>query len=294
MSTKYVVAYSADSGGRAALTLGRLFATAGIELAVCTIVPSTWGYPSMAAVDAEYGEFLAKHASAALDDARRRLGDDVPAEYLARAARTTTDGILELVDELDAALVVLGSARGGAVGRFAVGSVTSSLLHAAPVPVALAPRGFHATRALRVRRVTCGYLGSGHAAATAAAATEIALRHAVPLRLATAIVRDRQMYPSLVGYHSERQVDESAKAQAQQLLRQAVAELPEGLAAEHVVVDGATWDDAMDELHWQDGEVLVIGSSRRGLGRIFLGGNANKIVRSAPVPTVVVPGGAHP
>jgi nucleotide-binding universal stress UspA family protein len=293
MTTQYVVAYSADSGGRAALTLGRLFATEGIALAVCTIVPSTWGYPSMAAVDAEYAQFLVKHASAALDDARRQLGHDVPAHYLARAARSSTDGLLELVDELDAELVVLGSARGGSVGRFATGSVTSSLLHSAPVPVALAPRGFRPARPTRIQRITCGYLGPGQSTA-ARVASELAQRHRVPLRLMTAIVRDRQMYPSLVGYHSERLVDEQAKAQAEQQLRQAIAELPDGRVAEQAVVEGPSWDDALDELHWQDGEVLVIGSSRRGLGRIFLGGNASKIVRSSPVPTVVVPGEMHP
>lgn len=287
---KYVVAYSADSGGRAALDVARLFAAPNLTLTVCTITPATWGYPSMAAVDAEYAEFLRAHAAKALDDARAQLGDDVDAEYLARAARSPTDGLLELVAELDAGMVILGSARGGPLGRFAMGSVTSSLLHAAPVPVALAPRHYRSGRRTRVSRVSCGYIGPGPSEATLAAATDLALRHDVPLRLITGVVRDRQMYPSLVGYDAERQVQEQWRSEAEHGLALAMDQVSVEVTAE--IVTGPGWDDALDAVHWEEGEVLVIGSSRLGIGRIFLGTNASKIVRSAPVPTLVVPGPA--
>ena len=55
---------------------------------------------------------------------------------------------------------------------------------------------------------------------------------------------------------------------------------------------GAGWSEAMDELDWIPGEVLVVGSSPVGaLARVFLGSKAIKIVRYAPVPVVVVPAG---
>ena len=48
----------------------------------------------------------------------------------------------------------------------------------------------------------------------------------------------------------------------------------------------------MDGLDWEDGEVLVIGSSRLAQGRsIFLGSTANRILRALPVPMIVVPSG---
>jgi len=146
---------------------------------------------------------------------------------------------------------------------------------------------------VRLERITCGYIGPGHSEATVAAATELALRHAVPLRLVTGVIRDRQMYPSLVGYDAERLVEQQWRSDAEHALRQARAELPEGLESTYELVEGARWDDALDALHWEDGEVLVIGSSRLGVGRIFLGTNASKIARNAPVPTVVVPGAAR-
>ncbi len=49
---------------------------------------------------------------------------------------------------------------------------------------------------------------------------------------------------------------------------------------------------ALKEVDWQDGDLLVIGSSESGLvALVFLGSRAAKIIRHAPVPVLVVPGG---
>jgi nucleotide-binding universal stress UspA family protein len=46
----------------------------------------------------------------------------------------------------------------------------------------------------------------------------------------------------------------------------------------------------MDDVDWDAGEILVVGSSHVGhLARVFLGSGAIKIVRYSPVPVVVVP-----
>ena len=288
---RYLVAYSADSGGRAALAVARLFA-GDVTLTVVTITPETWGYPSSARVDAEYAQFLSEHAAKALEEARQFLGEDVEAEFLARVARSTIEGILDVIKELDAKMVILGSARSGPFGRFVGGSISDSLLHVAPVPVALAPRGYRPSRQTHVQRITCCFAGRGHTGATVAAAAELARRHKVPLRLVTGVVRDRQMYPAPVGWQSERLVEEQWRSDAAEAQRQILAILPEGIEATAELIDGPNWEEALDKLEWAEGEVLVIGSSRLGLGRTFLGSNATKIVRSSPVPTIVVPGAA--
>jgi len=62
---------------------------------------------------------------------------------------------------------------------------------------------------------------------------------------------------------------------------------------EGAIVEGDSWEEALDALGWEEAEVLVVGSGRHGLAhRLFLGGHANKIVRSSPVPVVAAPGGA--
>jgi nucleotide-binding universal stress UspA family protein len=56
---------------------------------------------------------------------------------------------------------------------------------------------------------------------------------------------------------------------------------------------GENWEEALDDLEWDDGDVLVVGSSTIGpVARVFLGSRGAKIVRHSPVPVVVVPRGA--
>ena len=62
---------------------------------------------------------------------------------------------------------------------------------------------------------------------------------------------------------------------------------------EAVVGSGETWEEALEDIEWDDGDVLVVGSSSAGrIARVFLGSRATKIVRHSPVPVIVVPRGA--
>ncbi len=58
------------------------------------------------------------------------------------------------------------------------------------------------------------------------------------------------------------------------------------------IVSGRNWEDALDSLPREEGEVLVVGSSRLGpVARVFLGSNSTKIARSSPVPVLMIPCG---
>lgn len=290
----YLVAYSADAGGREALTLGRMLARTGhVSLTVCVVVPERWGHPSLARVDAEYAAFLQRYAQETISEARALLGDGVDAGFVARTAPSATEGLISAAQEAGASLIILGSARHGALGRFTSGGVTTEMLHSAPVPVALTPRGYRPSADARLRRVTCAFAGSTRSRTAFDAAVQLSHRHQVPLRLTSLVVRDRQMYPSEVGYDAERMVAEQWRRQAQESQSLALATLPGDVRAEAGVVSGRDWEDALDSLPWEDAEVLVVGSSRLGpVARVFLGSNSTKIVRHSPVPVVVVPRGA--
>ena len=244
-------------------------------------------------MDTEYATFLEQYAADAIAEAREFLGDSVRAEFMTKPAQLATDGLIATAAETEAALVVLGSARHGPLGRFTVGSVTNEILHSAPVPVVLTPRGHRPSSEARLRRVTCAFAGSTRSRTAFDAAVQLSRRHEAPLRLATLVVRDRQMYPSQVGYDAERLVAEQWRAQAMESQEKALAELPDDVEVEARVVAGRDWEDALDSLPWEDGELLVVGSSRLGpVARIFLGSNSTKIVRSSPVPVLVIPRGA--
>jgi nucleotide-binding universal stress UspA family protein len=285
---RYLVALT-PLGGRDALSLGRMLARTGdVDLTVCVVVPQAWDYPSPARVDAEYAAFLNRYAEDAMAEAREFLDDTVRAEYTSTSASSATEGLIATATESGAALVALGSARHGPLGRFTVGGIANEMLHASPVPVALAPRGYRPSPGARMSRLTCAFSGSTQSRSAFDAAVQLSARHGVPLRLATFVVRDRQMYPSQVGYDAERLVAEQWREQAREAQEQALATLPD--AVEATIVDGRDWEDALDALPWEEGEMLVVGSSRLGpVARVFLGSNSTKIVRSSPVPVVVIP-----
>ncbi len=290
----YLVALSADRGGREALALGRMLSRTGdVDLTVCVVIPERWGHPSPARVDAEYAAFLKQHADEVIAEARDFLGG-ASAEYISVSAPSATEGITSAAAERDSSLVILGSARHGPTGRFTVGGATNEMLHSSPVPVVLSPRGYRPSSEAKLRRVTCAYAGTTRSRTAFDAATQLSRRHGVPLRLTTLVVRDRQMYPSNVGYHAERMVAEQWREQAVEAQERALAAMPEGIeSVEAGVVGGEDWEDALDSLSWEEGEILVVGSSKLGAAaRVFLGSNATKIVRHSPVPTLVIPRGA--
>jgi nucleotide-binding universal stress UspA family protein len=286
----YLVALTA-LGGQDALSLGRMLARTGdVTLTVCVVVPQPWDFPSPARVDAEYAAFLKQYAEDAIAEAREFLGDTVRAEYTSTSASSASEGLIATATETGAALIALGSARHGPLGRFTVGGIANEMLHVSPVPVALAPRGYRPSSDAPLRRVTCAFSGSTQSRSAFDAAVQLSSQHGVPLRLTTFVVRDRQMYPSQVGYDAERLVAEQWRAQALEAQEKALASLADDVAVEAGIVEGRDWEDALNSLPWEEGEVLVVGSSRLGpVARVFLGSNATKIIRSSPVPVLIIP-----
>jgi nucleotide-binding universal stress UspA family protein len=287
----FLVGHSADRGGAEALRLAVTLARAAAGRVVAAVVlPQTWDHPSPAMVDAEYAGFLARHAERTLAGARAAMPPGVPAEYLSRHAGSTAAGLLALADEIGADAIVLGSSRKAPMARFQEGVVASEILRSARLPVALAPRGYAAV-AGGLSRVTCALSSSEHSLALARRAGAIAAGFHAPLRLATFVVRDRQMYPSDAGYDAENLVANQFRHQADVLHDRIRAGWPAGRPLpECVLGDGRNWRQAVAALDWRSDELLVIGSSGLGgLMRVFVGSNSGKILRHAPVPRIIVP-----
>jgi nucleotide-binding universal stress UspA family protein len=292
---KYLVAYSADRGGEEALALGTMLSQRNkAKMVVCLIQPSAWGYPSMARVDAEYAAFLDKHAEKAMDKAKALVGNKLPAQFITRSYTSAQEGLLATAEDLGADMIVLGSSRGATVGKFLEGSVTRNLLHSSKLPVALAPRGFNTGGKTVLPRMTCAYGATRKSKATVDYCVGFSRKYQVPLRLATFVVRDKQMYPTGAGYQIENLVANQWRSQAIAAQKALLAELSSDMPVKTVIGDGANWKEALQSIGWKPGEVLVIGSGRLGpLAQVFLGSNGNRIIRNAPVPMIIVPRHAH-
>lgn len=269
--------------------------SAGTDLIVAAVAHRAWP-PSASQVDAEWRAYAGGSAGIVLDHAREVLGTGVRAEYIGHEASSARRGLLELVEERKPSLLVLGSSSGGDSGHVTLGSVSDALLHTSPIPVAIAPRGFRAGDRARVGRLTAAYGGSDAAADLVVGAAGLAREVGAVLRIASFAVLSHAVTAGTGTDIEQRIVDEWAASIGEHTreLMSEVSSLPGAPHVEGAVVgSGESWQAAIDDVDWRDGDVLVVGSSSLGpLARVFLGSHATKVVRHSPVPVIVVPRGA--
>lgn len=290
-----VVGYLAGKSGSAPLHLAAGAArTLRTSLTVATIVPKPWTYPSPARVDAEYAAWADQLAADSAREAQRDLdamAQPVEVRFHSHAHRSVSGGLIQVVTELDADLLVLGSSASGQLGQVVVGSTADRLLHSSPVPVAIAPRGYRSPRGGRLTRITCGYPGTPESADVVSRVAALAERLEVPLRVITFAVRGRTMYPPEVGLHAEDSILAAWESQAAEMLARLRTDGVVGDDVALQVVSGNGWDQALDDAEWQDGEILALGTSPRSdIAHVFLGTRGTKIMRVSPVPVLVLPG----
>ncbi len=177
-----------------------------------------------------------------------------------------------------------------------MGSVADRLLHSSPAALLLAPRGYDPKEGAAFSGLTVAYAGTAHSRDALAAACLLAQEFDVPLRVATFVPRAKTMYPPETGFDAEDLVSAQWAEQAVALHDEAL-EFCRSVGVSDVstaVGRGNGWDGALSGLDWDEGEVLIIGSSRLGpLARVFLGSTATKIMRHSPVPVLVVPSKAR-
>ena len=108
-----VVGYIPHRGGRGALDLALQLAHArGEAMDVVTVVPRQWTTPSLAKVDAEYGEYarqVGEQAAAQARDYLRETSVEVATTYRSVTGRSVSSALVETVHELDASTLVIGA-----------------------------------------------------------------------------------------------------------------------------------------------------------------------------------------
>jgi nucleotide-binding universal stress UspA family protein len=276
-----IIGVDGREGGRDALALGaRLVSGAGRLIAVRVFAydPYPTRVPEFEAVQREAAETELQRelAAAGVHAEPSTVGDTSPARALHRVAER---------DHAD--LIVVGSSHHGPLGRVLIGDVATGTLHAASLPVAVAPRGF-AEGGAAPSTLGVGFNGLAEAHAALEVAAELARRTGGRLKLLW-------VTPGALGHLADAKYEQEW---VERRFDAAERELQRTTSRLDVPAAGrAAGGSVIDELRalTTTVDLLVIGS--RGWGparRLLLGSTADRLVRSAACPVLVVPRPASP
>lgn len=284
---RYVVGYTPRQRGRDAVSLAATLARAqSARLDVVVVLPTENATYDMYVPDRAYHSYLDEQGREWLEAGLAEVPGDVPATGRIQRAESITEGLIAAAtdDEQgdEAALIVIGSSPRGLVGQFTIGSVAGALLHASPVPVALAPSGYDVQPA--ITRITCATGTRPGAEELLDVAARSAAGRGVPLRLVSLLALGTDE-PSR---HRARL--DAAEQHAASLAGKARAVLSDRSPVSTVVGQGRTLEEAVRALDFEPGEIMLVGSSRLASPRrLFLGASAHKMLRALSIPMVVVP-----
>jgi nucleotide-binding universal stress UspA family protein len=274
---RFLVGLDNRAGGRDALELTRVFASAGDSVLAVTVLytgPLPLEYALLHEEEADEATPIFDEARAKLPDLEietRAYGGGSPAAILiATAEREAVDAI------------VVGSPHRGPIGRVMIGSVATSLLNGAPADVAVAPAGYAESEQGAIREIAVGYDGSAEAKLALRHAESLALRTNGRIHLVTVVtmpIAATAMAPQ--SYHPQ------VPADPERVITEGVHSIDDKLAATGVRLDG---DPAAELLKkCEDGiDLLVLGSRGYGpMARVLLGSVSRRLVQKAPCPVLV-------
>jgi nucleotide-binding universal stress UspA family protein len=283
--TKVIVGDDGQSGGADALALARALAPEA-EVILASAYP--WEPTPGRFQQPAYSALLRDDTIAALE--RRREEAGLPeAETVALGDASPARGLHRLAESEGADLIVVGSARHGAVGRLLLGSVGRAVLHGSPCPVAVAPRDYAANPAA-VATVGVAFDHSAEARHALDVALGIARDRGAALALRQVVAAD--LLPAVAGYPmiNVEQLSGELRDAAQKRLDELVPTLEaDGVPITAQAVLGTSAAERLEELAGQV-DLLVTGSRGYGaLRRVVLGSTADRLIHRAGCPVLVVP-----
>ena len=283
MYRKILVGYDDSEQARDALALGKQLADAtGADLVVAGVFQwdPMWHSADSRLHDAD-AEFAGK-----IEGAARRVG----AEPEAVPSSSPAHGLHELADEIEADLILVGSAHHGRTGQVLAGSTGVSLLHGSPCAVGIAPHGYRERSGEEIDHVAVGFDGSAEAGLALTAASAIAGATGATLKLVSVAVPP-PIGTGKGGADSWNALVQAIEAEMREVLAAARNTVPEGIDVETTLISGDPVE-TLTSIGGAGGTLMVLGSRAYGpLRRVLLGSVATQLVRSAPCPLIVTPRG---
>ncbi|CCI52934.1 MAG: universal stress protein [Tetrasphaera jenkinsii] len=288
---RFVVGYVPDRRGKDAVNLATTLAGAReAVLDIVVVLPVDEASLDMYSPDRAYQAELEKNGEEWLARALAHVPEGVQATGRVCRAASITEGLIEAAAASEAGgdagseaeAIVVGASHRGVLGEMLIGSIASSLLHSAPVPVALAPAGYEPSAS--VTRITCAIGEREGAEALLDTAIQAAAVRDIPLRLVSLVALDPD--PSADSQDSR---VEAAQEHVERLVARAREALPSADVS-GTVGSGHTLEECVTSLEFEPSEFVLLGSSRLAAShRVFLSATAHRISRALSVPMVVIP-----
>jgi nucleotide-binding universal stress UspA family protein len=280
MFGRMILGFDGTAQSSDALALARLLASkAGSAIVVSHVVPHP---PPFDARTREYVKQVQAHLRSVLEPAVAALSGLVTETHPIEST-SPARGLHEIAVEEGASLIVIGSTHRGPVGRVVLGSVGEVLVAGSPTAVAVAPKGFAARAPEEMRVVGAGFNGSPEARLALRAAATLAAGAGAELR-AIAVEEGfaHAHHPIRPEYRAESRLVEQLDHALEEVGAPDAKRVVEKGAAVHCLCEAS-----------RETDLLVIGSRGYGPMRHALVGSVSaQLMRSAPVPVLVIPRGA--
>lgn len=300
MTSRLLVPLDGSALAESALAWAISVAQPGAELLLLRVVP-----PPGALRDAvgnllvSASEFADRYRSDAREtfdhaESTTAIPDGLTVEEIVVASADPAGAILRVAAERDASMIVVASAGRGSLGRITFGSVADRIARQADRPVLVVRAAERAGQgAVQVNRVVVPLDGSPVAAAAIPPATGLARSLGVGVALVTAVDTDRstslaRVYASSFSEELHQKLVKQEATFAGEMLDGVAAEIRKGgIPVSVAVIDGPAAASIADVT--QSGDLIVMMShGRGGVQRWLIGSIAEKLVREAPVPVVLL------
>ena len=194
----------------------------------------------------------------------------------------------ELAEREEAGMLVIGSSLRDQLGRVLPGAVTDRLLHGAPCPVAVAPKGFSFADATGPRLIGAAFIDTPAGHAALGTACTLASRARGLVRVLTVCEPPKPVVTGMLDPLGLEQVRTSRKNAVEAVLARGLDAVRIGRSAGGEILSGQP-AEALAAAS-QDLDLLVCGSRGSGpIRSILLGSTSHSLVRKAACPVLIVP-----
>lgn len=282
MFSRIVAGFDGSDGGRDAVEMASELAERfDADLVVASVVPEPYAKSVIPALPSDALVWMS-------DEARTSAGavaSEVGAEVEVRSSLSPARGLTQVVEDLGADLLVIGS-TGGRPGRVKGGHIARALMSGGPSTVAIAPLGWR-DGSRRLDRVGVAIAGSPES--EEALRLGIGLSEGGTLR-AIAVATPLDSTLGKLVMLGPKELDEISKEVARNHLDEAISLMPdESAVAERRIPEG----DAAEELRRESEEgldLLLLGSRSYGpVRRVLLGSVTSDLVGDAGCAVMVSP-----